>query len=121
MQPKSEQSVSPAVKETVIVAPVVCEECGEKVRTSLSTVPVVCPEQDARSGTAISRTRLKELLSKSLAVLLTTVVVDSSPQTAEKILNVLRDEFFDIDYFRHVVTDLKKCEEITKSVYDKKQ
>lgn len=62
---------------------------------------------------------VSEMLKKSLAVLLIRVRIESGQRTAEKILEVLRDEYFDLTDFQNSVTTLEECERITDNMSEK--
>lgn len=73
-----------------------------------------------RNGQSPDRTpKVSKMLKQSLAVLLVRVCRDSGKETAEKILEVLQDDYFDLKEFQENVTTLKECEEITQLIVKK--
>ena len=117
MQPRSEQSVSPLHNERTT-----CKETDNtgRARRNNNATPNSSKPREGR-GPSRNAPKVKEMLNKALAVLLVRVRIESSPETAEKILDVLRDDYFDLEDFQHTVTNMKKCEEITWTIVDNKQ
>lgn len=65
------------------------------------------------------RGKLSLLLSQSLAISLVKVRRECGDETAGQILNILRDDYFDIRRFKKEVTCIGKCQEITSNVIKK--
>ena len=85
--------------------------CSHRIHTSRKTgSSSIQPEH------CINSLRVSEMLRQSLAVALARVAMDSGEGTAEKIIEVLQDESFDLKDFQQHVTSLKNCEDITRSV-----
>ena len=125
---KSEQSCSHGLKrkspvELVLITP-------KRIRLSNSQQDKIQPcncshriDKSRKTGSSsiqpehcINSLRVSEMLRQSLAVALVRVAMDSGEGTAEKIIEVLQDESFDLKDFQQHVTSLKNCEDITRSV-----
>lgn len=117
MQSRSEQSVSP-VQNGGASGAVTGNTCGHH---DARNKRYKCSKWEERIGSGTSAGKVTEMLKKSLAVLLVRVGNESGPGTAEKILDVLRDEYFDLDDFLQTVSNLKTCQQITKEIVDGKK
>lgn len=71
------------------------------------------------SGESAAKGKLSSLLSQSLAISLVKVRRECGDETAAQILNILRDEYFDIKRFKKEVTCITKCQEITSMTIKK--
>lgn len=64
------------------------------------------------------RSRLSELLNRSLAIALVRVEKECGRRTVDKILEVLQDEFFDLKEFQKHVRNFEECQEITNNLLE---
>ena len=114
MQPQSQQSVSPALN---------CEggsgNPGNSTQKEVrKTKQCECSRKNSTTGPCGKAPKVTEMLKQSLAVLLIRVRIESGQRTAEKILDILRDEYFDLADFQNSVTNLEQCERITENMSD---
>ena len=63
--------------------------------------------------------RVSHLLSHSLAMYLVKVERVRGNETAEKILKIILDDFFDLNIFKSEITSLRKCQDISKEILEK--
>lgn len=60
--------------------------------------------------------QISELLTRSLAIYLSRVQRECGSETAQRILEVLRDECFDLSSFKKDVSSIQKCNDITEAL-----
>ena len=65
-------------------------------------------------------TRVKRLLSQSLAICLTKIKHEHGGETADEILKILRDDLFDLKEFQKEITNLEKCKTVTNAAIGKR-
>lgn len=71
-----------------------------------------CPQTTENS----SRAKVSSLLAQSLAIALVKVRRDCGVETAKHILEILRDECFDIDRFKNSVSSMEECDKIISEI-----
>lgn len=109
----SEQSSSPTHNPDTAVEP-------QKNKGNCLTLPAPVGTSGAAASSAketrpkagTNAERVSQMLKQSLALSLLRVGMECGEETAEKIIEVLHDDFFDFKDFQRHVTSLKKCEEI---------
>ena len=106
---RSEQSSSPTHNPNTEVGP----ENNKGNCLTLGTSGVAASSvKETRPKSDTNAARVSQILKQSLALSLLRVGMECGEETAEKIIEVLHDDFFDFKDFQRHVTSLKKCEEI---------
>ena len=113
MQSRSEQSVSSPAAECMEATN---NSSNFKKNQGTRRQHCECQRHGSTQRTCGKAPKVTEMLKQSLAILLTRVRIESGQRTAEKILDVLRDEYFDLTDFQNSVTTLEHCERITHNM-----
>jgi len=92
------------------------EEKGKKDKQDLTVSSNGVFKKSSRRNMEMKRRR--QLLQCSLALNLVKVGRDSGKDTVEDILNVLTDEYFDLEDFMKTVKTVEDCEKVARSVMD---
>ena len=105
----SEQSSSPTHNPDTAVEP---QKNKGNCLTLGTSGAAASSAKETRPKAGTNAERVSQMLKQSLALSLLRVGMECGEETAEKIIEVLHDDFFDFKDFQRHVTSLKKCEEI---------
>ena len=98
-----------------------CDPEGNRFKghTNLAASCNCSKEKEAKGGREWTP-KVRKILKKSLAVLLVNVRMEGGQETAEKLLEVVHDEYFDLTDFQQNVKNMDTCEEITRNILAEK-